>query len=87
MTIETAPAPRQATIGDGSAVISVRDLWKVFGPKAAQVPASPELCELSRRELMDRTGCTAAVLPARQAPSATVSPAPSSRPIRSSGRS
>jgi glycine betaine/proline transport system ATP-binding protein len=42
-------------------VISVRDLWKVFGPKAAQVPASPELCGLSRRELIDRTGCTAAV--------------------------
>ena len=27
-----------------SRVISVRDLWKVFGPKAAQVPGSPELC-------------------------------------------
>jgi glycine betaine/proline transport system ATP-binding protein len=42
-------------------VISVRDLWKVFGPKAAQVPGSPELCGLSRRELLDRAGCTAAV--------------------------
>jgi glycine betaine/proline transport system ATP-binding protein len=42
-------------------VISVRDLWKVFGPKAAQVPASTDLCALSRRELLDRTGCTAAV--------------------------
>src|SRR6476659_7705435 len=42
-------------------VISVRDLWKVFGPKAAQVPASPELNALSRRELLDRAGCTAAV--------------------------
>src|SRR3954453_7641787 len=42
-------------------VISVRDLWKVFGPKAAQVPASAELRELSRRELLDRAGCTAAV--------------------------
>jgi len=41
--------------------ISVRHLWKVFGPKAAQVAASPELCALSRRELMDRHGCTAAV--------------------------
>ncbi|MCU7727837.1 glycine betaine/L-proline ABC transporter ATP-binding protein [Actinoplanes sp. KI2] len=44
-----------------SRVISVRDLWKVFGPKAAQVPASPELSALSRRELLDRAGCTAAV--------------------------
>jgi len=42
-------------------VISVRDLWKVFGPKAAQVPASAELSGLSRRELLDRAGCTAAV--------------------------
>ena len=42
-------------------VISVRDLWKVFGPKAARVPATPELAALSRRELVERTGCTAAV--------------------------
>jgi glycine betaine/proline transport system ATP-binding protein len=42
-------------------VISVKDLWKVFGPKAEQVPASPELSALTRRELLDRTGCTAAV--------------------------
>jgi glycine betaine/proline transport system ATP-binding protein len=42
-------------------VISVRNLWKVFGPKAARVPASAELRELSRRELLDRTSCTAAV--------------------------
>lgn len=41
--------------------ISVRHLWKVFGPKAAEVAASPELCALPRRELMDRHGCTAAV--------------------------
>jgi glycine betaine/proline transport system ATP-binding protein len=44
-----------------SRVISVRDLWKVFGPKAAHVPESPELSALSRRELLDRAGCTAAV--------------------------
>jgi glycine betaine/proline transport system ATP-binding protein len=44
-----------------SPVISVRGLWKVFGPKADQVPDSPELCGLSRRELMDKAGCTAAV--------------------------
>ncbi|HWS33102.1 MAG TPA: glycine betaine/L-proline ABC transporter ATP-binding protein [Actinoplanes sp.] len=43
------------------AVISVRDLWKVFGHKAEQVPRSAELSALSRRELLDRTGCTAAV--------------------------
>ncbi|WP_231642158.1 glycine betaine/L-proline ABC transporter ATP-binding protein [Nocardia sp. NRRL S-836] len=42
-------------------VISVRDLWKVFGSKASQVVASPELKSLSRSELMDRTGAVAAV--------------------------
>ncbi|MGW1493194.1 quaternary amine ABC transporter ATP-binding protein [Streptomyces sp. NPDC002402] len=46
---------------DAAPVISVRGLWKVFGPKADQVPDSEELCGLTRRELMDRTGCTAAV--------------------------
>ncbi len=42
-------------------VISVRDLWKVFGPKAGRVPADAELTALSRRDLLSRTGCTAAV--------------------------
>ncbi len=42
-------------------VISVRDLWMVFGPRPASVPSSPDLCALSRRELMDRSGNTIAV--------------------------
>jgi glycine betaine/proline transport system ATP-binding protein len=42
-------------------VVSVRDLWMVFGPKADGVPSSPELCGLSRRELIDKTGNTIAV--------------------------
>jgi glycine betaine/proline transport system ATP-binding protein len=42
-------------------LVSVRDLWMVFGPKAASVPSSPQLCDLSRRELIDRTGNTIAV--------------------------
>jgi len=45
----------------GAPVISVRDLWMVFGPKAATVPSSPELTALGRRELMQRTGNTIAV--------------------------
>src|SRR6266516_4708421 len=49
------------TMETTSPVISVRELWNVFGQKAEQVPRSPELCALSRRELIDRTGCTAAV--------------------------
>jgi glycine betaine/proline transport system ATP-binding protein len=54
-------SPVQDAPASDAAAISVRDLWKVFGPKAEQVPASPELAALSRRDLIDRTGCTAAV--------------------------
>lgn len=42
-------------------VFSVRNLWKVFGPKADGVPADPELAALTPAELRSRTGCTAAV--------------------------
>ena len=42
-------------------VISVGNLWKVFGSNASQVVASDELKSLSRQELMDRTGAVAAV--------------------------
>ncbi|HEV7896867.1 MAG TPA: glycine betaine/L-proline ABC transporter ATP-binding protein [Planosporangium sp.] len=61
MSTETAVPPRQTAANGRSPVISVRDLWKVFGPKADQVPRSPDLTALSRRELMDRARCTAAV--------------------------
>ncbi|MER7758720.1 glycine betaine/L-proline ABC transporter ATP-binding protein [Streptomyces sp. NPDC097619] len=50
--------------GGGSAegsVFSVRNLWKVFGPKPERVPADPELAALDAAELRERTGCTAAV--------------------------
>jgi glycine betaine/proline transport system ATP-binding protein len=45
---------------DGT-VVSVRDLWKVFGPRAAEVPESEQLSSLGRVDLMQQTGCTAAV--------------------------
>ncbi len=63
MTTQTEVPPRRGTPQDSGStpVISVRRLWKVFGPKADQVPDSEELRGLTRRELMDRTGCTAAV--------------------------
>jgi len=62
----TTTAEQPGTVSDspvpaGEPVISVGDLWKVFGPRAGEVPGSAELSALSRRELMDRTGCTAAV--------------------------
>lgn len=42
-------------------VISVRGLWKVFGPKAERIPSAPELADLSQREVMEKTGCVTAV--------------------------
>ncbi|MGP3928120.1 quaternary amine ABC transporter ATP-binding protein [Streptomyces sp. 8N616] len=41
-------------------VFSVRNLWKVFGPKADRIPGSP-YAELPADELRAQTGCTAAV--------------------------
>ena len=43
------------------AVFDVRNLWKVFGAKAASVPGSPELSNLSRKDLKSQIGCVAAV--------------------------
>ncbi|MEU1277453.1 glycine betaine/L-proline ABC transporter ATP-binding protein [Streptomyces sp. NPDC005805] len=42
-------------------VFTVRNLWKVFGPKADRVPGDPALAALDATELRERTGCTAAV--------------------------
>lgn len=42
-------------------VFSVRNLWKVFGPKADRIPGDKELASLSGAELTERTRCTAAV--------------------------
>jgi glycine betaine/proline transport system ATP-binding protein len=58
-----APTPELKAVTPETAdpVISVRGLWKVFGPKAERVPGSAELQALSRRDIMDRTGCVTAV--------------------------
>ncbi|MCK7622961.1 glycine betaine/L-proline ABC transporter ATP-binding protein [Streptomyces sp. RS10V-4] len=42
-------------------VFSVRNLWKVFGPRAERVPEDAALAGLGAAELRERTGCTAAV--------------------------
>ena len=42
-------------------VFSVRNLWKVFGPKAHRIPGDESLTGLPAAELRARTGCTAAV--------------------------
>ena len=45
---------------DPNAAISVRGLWKIFGEKAGEVINSPD-ASLSRPELLEKTGCVAAV--------------------------
>ena len=40
---------------------SVRNLWKVFGHKAARIPTDPEMASLTGPEILERTGCVAAV--------------------------
>jgi glycine betaine/proline transport system ATP-binding protein len=56
--------PAQAEPAGGTpsadAALSVRDLWKVFGPRADKIVGTPD-AELSRPELMEKTGCVAAV--------------------------
>jgi glycine betaine/proline transport system ATP-binding protein len=58
-------AVRQDTEGTdgqaGQAVFDVRNLWKVFGAKAKDVPRSPELSSLPRKDLKSQTGCVAAI--------------------------
>ncbi|MFJ3954373.1 glycine betaine/L-proline ABC transporter ATP-binding protein [Streptomyces sp. Je 1-4] len=47
---------------DGREVVfSVRNLWKVFGPKAERIPEDSSVAELSAQELREKTGCVAAV--------------------------
>jgi glycine betaine/proline transport system ATP-binding protein len=53
------PAPESPSADEP--VISVRNLWKIFGPKAASVPGSPGLAALARKDLKEQTGCVAAV--------------------------
>jgi glycine betaine/proline transport system ATP-binding protein len=52
---------KSAVDADLPPVFSVRDLWKVFGPKADRVPGDAALGALTPAELRERTGCTAAV--------------------------
>ncbi len=60
--LETAP---DFDSGNGrhasGTTLSVRNLWKVFGPAEAKVKGSKELLALPNAELRAQTGCTAAV--------------------------
>ena len=57
MTTTATPVTETAT---AEPTLSVSGLWKVFGPKADEIIGSPE-ADLSRPELLEKTGCVAAV--------------------------
>jgi glycine betaine/proline transport system ATP-binding protein len=46
--------------GAGSAALEVSHLWKVFGPDADKLVGTPD-AELPRSEMLEKTGCVAAV--------------------------
>jgi glycine betaine/proline transport system ATP-binding protein len=58
MTTDTEIAPVEAKAADPT--LSVDGLWKVFGPRASKIIGSPE-ADLPRPELLEKTGCVAAV--------------------------
>jgi glycine betaine/proline transport system ATP-binding protein len=48
-------------LGDAlQATVSCRNLWKVYGPKADRIVGTPD-ADLPRGELLEKTGCVAAV--------------------------
>jgi glycine betaine/proline transport system ATP-binding protein len=55
--LDSLAAPEDHDIG---AAISIRSLWKVFGPNPEKVIGT-DLADLSRAELLNQTGCVAAV--------------------------
>ncbi|MER5443592.1 glycine betaine/L-proline ABC transporter ATP-binding protein [Streptomyces sp. NPDC002790] len=62
MSTTVSPVDAGERTDSGSeTVFAVRNLWKVFGPKADRVPEQTELADLSAAELRAKTGCTAAV--------------------------
>ncbi|MFH8568893.1 glycine betaine/L-proline ABC transporter ATP-binding protein [Streptomyces sp. NPDC017993] len=61
-TTEETSVNEQAVERDGREVVfSVRNLWKVFGPKAERIPDDASVADLDAQELREQTGCTAAV--------------------------
>lgn len=59
MTIVSERDERTPT-GGADAALSVRNLWKVFGPRADKIIGTPD-ADLPRAELKRRTGCVAGI--------------------------
>ena len=47
--------------GSDQTALSCRDVWKVYGPNAERIVGSSEDANLPRKELLEKTGCVAAV--------------------------
>ena len=47
-------------MGDAQATVSCRNVWKIYGPKADRIVGTPD-ADLPRAELLEKTGCVAAV--------------------------
>ena len=60
MTQTTSPPASTNESGGPLPALSVKNLWKVFGPSADQIIGSPD-AELGRADLLEKTGCVAAV--------------------------
>ena len=63
MTISTQSSESNSSIASVSSsdpAISVRNLWKVFGPNPNSIIGTPK-AHLSRPELLEQTRCVAAV--------------------------
>ena len=50
----------ESAVTASTPAVTVRNLWKVFGPKAESIPGSAA-ASLSASELKEQTGCVAAV--------------------------
>ena len=59
-TRDQATDPPSEANANGEAALSVKGLWKIFGPKADRIIGTPD-ADLSRKELQAKTGCVAAV--------------------------
>src|SRR6476619_1928652 len=60
MTTTELPSDTGAESMGRSATLAVQHLWKVVGPRAGKIIGSAD-ADLSRPELLEKTGCVAAV--------------------------
>ena len=60
MTTTTENASTDSGASGKEPAISVRNLWKIFGPTPNAIVGTP-FADLSRPELLKETGCVAAV--------------------------